>query len=94
MSILTKNTVKGIAFDLVTEYLESYSGQKHFTHNSKKGSSKTIVSMAQSSLEEIISNANPVILNQIPANKHDFLNEEILRGLISVYTKEFSTEVV
>lgn len=36
MSILTKNTVKGIAFDLVTEYLESYSGQKHFTHNSKK----------------------------------------------------------
>lgn len=50
--------------------------------------------MAQSSLEEIISNANPVILNQIPANKYDFLNEEILRGLISVYTKEFSTEVV
>jgi len=88
---VTQNTIKGLAFDLVTEYLDSYSGKMHFSSNLDKlnGTNKNI--LVESSVDEILSTVSNILIRQIPVNKRDFLIDEIHRELNHLYVKEKQT---
>lgn len=88
---VTQNTIKGLAFDLVTEYLDSYSGKTHFNSNLDKLNNANKNVLVESSIDEILSTVSNILIRQIPVNKREFLIDEIHRELNHLYEKEKQT---
>lgn len=84
---ITKNSLKGMAYDLVTEYLESYSGQKHYDNNLKKATPQNLEALVTSSREEIISDMDKNMLLDINKVDRKYFVEELERELLAVYKK-------
>jgi hypothetical protein len=94
ITYVTQNTLKGLAFDLVTDYLDSYSGKTHFSSNLEKINKNNKTALIESSVEEIMSTISNSLIRQIPFNKKDFLKDEIYRELNNVYEKEKQTAIL
>lgn len=84
---VTRNTLRGVVCDLVTEYLESYSGitNLNFLSNDKTITFEQKIDFAKNN---IIEGINSNLYNEIYNNDKNFFISELERELVHFFKKE------